>query len=100
LDSLLILKSPNSFYFAYNLAFVATLLCAYATQRNYQKISQVLFKNKQLVQVAEQHTQWTEELCVQFQQEVNKSKDIEAQLQFNNHLFEQKFGNGHMISLK
>ncbi len=25
------------FYFAYNLAFVATLLCAYATQRNYQK---------------------------------------------------------------
>ncbi|NDW98937.1 EAL domain-containing protein [Acinetobacter baumannii] len=78
------------FYFAYNLAFVATLLCAYATQRNYQKISQLLFKNKQLVQVAEQHTQWAEELCVQLQQEVNKSKDIEAQLQFNNHLLEQK----------
>ncbi|MFY5439340.1 putative bifunctional diguanylate cyclase/phosphodiesterase, partial [Acinetobacter baumannii] len=48
------------------------------------------FKNKQLVQVAEQHTQWAEELCVQLQQEVNKSKDIEAQLQFNNHLLEQK----------
>ncbi|MBV6576638.1 EAL domain-containing protein, partial [Acinetobacter baumannii] len=63
---------------------------AYATQRNYQKISQLLFKNKQLVQVAEQHTQWAEELCVQLQQEVNKSKDIEAQLQFNNHLLEQK----------
>jgi len=78
------------FYFAYNLAFVATLFCAYATQRNYQKISQLLFKNKQLVQVAEQHTQWAEELCVQLQQEVNKSKDIEAQLQFNNHLLEQK----------
>ncbi|EPL1744440.1 putative bifunctional diguanylate cyclase/phosphodiesterase, partial [Acinetobacter baumannii] len=46
--------------------------------------------NKQLVQVAEQHTQWSEELCVQLQQEVNKSKDIEAQLQFNNHLLEQK----------
>ncbi|HCW5601980.1 TPA: EAL domain-containing protein, partial [Acinetobacter baumannii] len=45
---------------------------------------------KQLVQVAEQHTQWAEELCVQLQQEVNKSKDIEAQLQFNNHLLEQK----------
>ncbi|HEO1824834.1 TPA: EAL domain-containing protein, partial [Acinetobacter baumannii] len=29
-------------------------------------------------------------LCVQLQQEVNKSKDIEAQLQFNNHLLEQK----------
>ncbi|WP_064191767.1 putative bifunctional diguanylate cyclase/phosphodiesterase, partial [Acinetobacter baumannii] len=42
------------------------------------------------VQVAEQHTQWAEELCVQLQQEVNKSKDIEAQLQFNNHLLEQK----------
>ncbi|KRJ78330.1 histidine kinase [Acinetobacter baumannii] len=51
---------------------------------------QLLFKNKQLVQVAEQHTQWAEELCVQLQQEVNKSKDIEAQLQFNNHLLEQK----------
>ncbi|WP_064191412.1 putative bifunctional diguanylate cyclase/phosphodiesterase, partial [Acinetobacter baumannii] len=63
---------------------------AYATQRNYQKISQLLFKNKQLVQLAEQHTQWAEELCVQLQQEVNKSKDIEAQLQFNNHLLEQK----------
>jgi len=30
------------FYFAYNLTFVATVLCAYATQRNYQKISQLL----------------------------------------------------------
>ncbi|KCZ21890.1 hypothetical protein K027_4513, partial [Acinetobacter baumannii 45057_1] len=49
------------------------MLCAYATQRNYQKISQLLFKNKQLVQVAEQHTQWAEELCVQLQQEVNKN---------------------------
>ncbi|MDW7571483.1 hypothetical protein RZN32_30100, partial [Klebsiella pneumoniae] len=37
-----------------------------------------------------QHTQWAEELCVQLQQEVNKSKDIEAQLRFNNHLLEQK----------
>ena len=29
-------------------------------------------------------------LCQQLQREVNKSKDIEAQLQFNNHLLEQK----------
>jgi PAS domain-containing protein len=43
-----------------------------------------------LVDVAEQHNQWTEELCQQLQREVNKSKDIEAQLQFNNHLLEQK----------
>ncbi|MDQ9832021.1 hypothetical protein RFY41_03035, partial [Acinetobacter soli] len=49
-----------------------------------------LLKNKQLVQISDQHTQWAEELCVQLQQEVNKSKDIEAQLQFNNHLLEQK----------
>ncbi len=40
--------------------------CAYATQRNYQKISQLLFKNKQLVQVAEQHTQWAEEYVYNF----------------------------------
>ena len=75
---------------AYNLAFLATILCAYATQRIYQKISKLLLKNKQLVQISEQHTQWAEELCMQLQQEVSKSKDIEAQLQFNNHLLEQK----------
>ncbi len=53
-------------------------------------VSLILEKNKQLIDVAEQHNQWTEELCQQLQREVNKSKDIEAQLQFNNHLLEQK----------
>ena len=78
------------FYIAYYLSFFATLLCAQATFNIHQRLSQVLDKNKQLIDVAEQHNQWTEELCQQLQREVNKSKDIEAQLQFNNHLLEQK----------
>ena len=78
------------FYLAYYSSFFATLLCAQATFKIHQRLYQVLEKNKQLVDVAEQHNQWTEELCQQLQREVNKSKDIEAQLQFNNHLLEQK----------
>jgi diguanylate cyclase (GGDEF)-like protein/PAS domain S-box-containing protein len=78
------------FYIAYYLSFFATLLCAQATFKIHKRLFQVLEKNKQLIDVAEQHNQWTEELCQQLQREVNKSKDIEAQLQFNNHLLEQK----------
>ncbi|QER40012.1 EAL domain-containing protein [Acinetobacter suaedae] len=78
------------FYLAYYSTFFATLLCAHATFKIHKHLSQVLDKNKQLVDVAEQHNQWTEELCQQLQHEINKSKDIEAQLQFNNHLLEQK----------
>jgi hypothetical protein len=78
------------FYVAYYFSFVATLLCAHATFKIHKRFFQVLEKNKQLIDVAEQHNQWTEELCQQLQREVNKSKDIEAQLQFNNHLLEQK----------
>lgn len=78
------------FYLAYYSSFFATLLCAQATFKIHQRLYQVLEKNKQLIDVAEQHNQWTEELCQQLRREVNKSKDIEAQLQFNNHLLEQK----------
>lgn len=78
------------FYLAYYSTFFATLLCAQATFKIHKHLSQVLDKNKQLIDIAEQHNQWTEELCQQLQREVNKSKDIEAQLQFNNHLLEQK----------
>lgn len=78
------------FYMAYYSSFFATLLCAQATFKIHQRLYQVLEKNKQLIDVAEQHNQWTEELCQQLRREVNKSKDIEAQLQFNNHLLEQK----------
>ncbi len=78
------------FYLAYYCSFFATVLCAHATYKIHKRLGLVLEKNKQLIDVAEQHNQWTDELCQQLQREVNKSKDIEAQLQFNNHLLEQK----------
>ncbi|EPF87749.1 histidine kinase [Acinetobacter gyllenbergii] len=78
------------FYLAYYSSFFATVLCAQVTYKIHKRLALVLDKNKQLIDVAEQHNQWTEELCQQLQREVNKSKDIEAQLQFNNHLLEQK----------
>ncbi|ENW94946.1 EAL domain-containing protein [Acinetobacter sp. NIPH 298] len=78
------------FYLAYYSIFFATLLCAQATYKIHKRLSGVLEKNKQLMDVSERHNQWTEELCQQLQREINKSKDIEAQLQFNNHLLEQK----------
>ncbi|MFW1950329.1 EAL domain-containing protein [Acinetobacter beijerinckii] len=83
-------QEHSLFYLAYYSSFLATLLCAQATFKIHQRLSHVLEKNKQLIDIAEQHNQWTEELCQQLQREVNKSKDIEAQLQFNNHLLEQK----------
>ncbi|MGE8643040.1 bifunctional diguanylate cyclase/phosphodiesterase [Acinetobacter vivianii] len=78
------------FYLAYYSSFFATVLCAQATYKIHKHLALVLEKNKQLIDAAQQHSNWTEELCQQLQHEVNKSKDIEAQLQFNNHLLEQK----------
>ena len=78
------------FYVAHYSLFIAILLCAQATFKIQQRLTQVLEKNHELIDITEQHNQWTDELCLQLQREVDKSKDIEAQLQFNNHLLEQK----------
>ena len=78
------------FYSAYYASFFATVLCAYTTFKIHQRLALVLNKNKQLIIAAKQQHQWTEKLCQQLQQEVDKSRDIEAQLQLNNHLLEQK----------
>lgn len=78
------------FYLAYYVCFLATILCAQATYKIHHRLSRALEKNTQLVDIAHQHNEWSDELCLQLQREIDKSKDIEAQLQFNNHLLEQK----------
>jgi len=78
------------FYFAYYACFLATILCAQATYKIHSRLSRALEKNTQLVDIAHQHNKWSDELCLQLQREIDKSKDIGAQLQFNNHLLEQK----------
>ena len=78
------------FYLAYYVCFLATILCAQATYKIHHRLSRALEKNTQLVDIAHQHNKWSDELCLQLQREIDKSKDIGAQLQFNNHLLEQK----------
>lgn len=45
--------------------------------------------NNRLVKNAKQQVLWTDELCKQLQAEINKSKDIELQLQLNNQLLQK-----------
>ena len=58
--------------------------------RIHRRVSTLYAKNNLLVENAEQQVKWTDELCQQLQDEVNKSRDIEMQLQLGNQLLEQK----------
>lgn len=75
---------------ALNFSVIVILLCANSTYRIHQRTSRLYAENNLLVTNAEQQVTWTDELCKQLQTEVNKSKDIELQLQLNNQLLEQK----------
>ncbi len=78
------------FHLTINFALIVTLLCANISSRIHQRISSLYSKNNRLVKNAEQQVLWTDELCQQLQTEINKSKNIELQLQLNNQLLEQK----------
>ena len=78
------------FYLTINFTLIVILLCANSTTRIHKRISALYSKNNRLVKNAEQQVLWTDELCQQLQTEINKSKDIELQLQLNNQLLEQK----------
>ena len=78
------------FHLTLNFALIVILLCANSTTRIHKRISALYSKNNRLVKNAEQQVLWTDELCQQLQTEINKSKDIEMQLQLNNQLLEQK----------
>ncbi|WP_228155150.1 hypothetical protein, partial [Acinetobacter ursingii] len=53
-------------------------------------MSILFFKNKELKLNAEEQVKWTDELYQQLQVEMDKSKEIELQLQLHNQLLEQK----------
>lgn len=81
----------NPFFgLALNFAVIVILLCANSSYRIHRRTSRLYAENNLLVQNAEQQVLWSDELCQQLQTEVNKSKDIELQLQLNNQLLEQK----------
>ena len=73
-----------------NFAIIVILLCASSTYRIHKRTSRLYAENSLLVSEAKQQISWTDELCQQLKNEVNKSKDIELQLQLNNQLLEQK----------
>jgi diguanylate cyclase (GGDEF)-like protein/PAS domain S-box-containing protein len=78
------------FNLSVNFALIVILLCANSSVRINNRLSLLYAKNDLLAKKAEQQMQWTDELCQQLQSEINKSKDIELQLQLNNQLLEQK----------
>ncbi|TCB50334.1 bifunctional diguanylate cyclase/phosphodiesterase [Acinetobacter sp. ANC 4779] len=78
------------FHLTINFSLIVILLCANSTTRIHKRISALYSKNNRLVKNAEQQVLWTDELCQQLQTEINKSKEIELQLQLNNQLLEQK----------
>ncbi|ANF82219.1 histidine kinase [Acinetobacter sp. NCu2D-2] len=73
-----------------NFAIIVILLCASSTYRIHKRTSRLYAQNSLLVSEAKQQIAWTDELCQQLKNEVDKSKDIELQLQLNNQLLEQK----------
>lgn len=78
------------FNLSVNFALIVILLCANSSARINLRVAQLYAKNDLLAKKAEQQMLWTDELCQQLQSEINKSKDIELQLQLNNQLLEQK----------
>ncbi|WP_179995652.1 bifunctional diguanylate cyclase/phosphodiesterase [Acinetobacter sp. YH16053] len=78
------------FFLATNFALITLLICANTSMHMHRRLSSVNFKNDQLKKAAEQQVDWTDQLRQQLQVEMNKSKDIELQLQFNNQMLEQK----------
>ena len=78
------------FYLAYDFAVLVMAICAFEAHRNHLRRSNLFFKNQELIKHAEQQVQWTDELCQQLQNEMNKSKQIEMELQLHNQLLEQK----------
>ncbi|MFV5404174.1 EAL domain-containing protein [Acinetobacter sp. 228] len=78
------------FALALNFSMIVILLCATSSYRIHSRTSRLYVENDILVKNAEQQIHWTDELCQQLKTEVNKSKDIELQLQLSNQLLEQK----------
>ena len=78
------------FYLSVNFALIVILLCAISSYRIHRRLALLYAQNHLMTSKAEEQVIWTDDLCRQLQVEINKSKDIELQLQLNNQLLEQK----------
>ncbi|WP_436915196.1 EAL domain-containing protein [Acinetobacter gandensis] len=83
-------ETNHLFNLSINFGLIVILMCAMTSYRIHRRVSTLYAKNNLLVENAEQQVKWTDELCQQLQDEVNKSRDIEMQLQLGNQLLEQK----------
>lgn len=79
-------------FFNLSLGFIVSviLLCANTSYRMQQRTSRLYAENRMLIHNTQQQVAWADELCQQLTTEVDKSKNIELQLQLNNQLLEQK----------
>ncbi|WP_180034411.1 MULTISPECIES: EAL domain-containing protein [unclassified Acinetobacter] len=82
--------SNHLFSLSINFGLIVILMCAMTSYRIHRRVSTLHAKNNLLVDSAKQQVKWTDELCQQLQDEVNKSRDIELQLQLGNQILEQK----------
>ncbi|AXY56180.1 EAL domain-containing protein [Acinetobacter chinensis] len=83
-------QSDPLFHLVTNFILIILLLCANAIMNMHSRLTGMYYRNNVLKKNAEQQASWSDELCQQLQSEMNKSKDIELQLQLNNQLLEQK----------
>lgn len=91
LSQILAIFPSHSFYFLiFYFILIMIFLSAHIIHQIHRKLNLMSKKNQELTASAILQNKWTEELCQQLQKEVNKAKNAEAKLQFNNHLLEQK----------
>ena len=77
-------------YFAFILFFVVIFCCAYVLNRTHRDHTDVMIKNRLLTDTHDVHIHQLKQLHQQLQQETDKSKEIEMQMQMHNQLLEQK----------
>ena len=78
------------FFNGLSFALFIIVLCAIASHHTRMRVMNLMIKNDQLMNKTDEQRRWTEELCKQLQEEMDRSKEIEQQLHVHNQLLEQK----------
>lgn len=78
------------YYNGLSFALLIIVLCAIASHHTRMRVSNLMLKNEQLMHKTDEQRRWTEALCQQLQEEMNRSKEIEQELHQHNQLLEQK----------
>lgn len=75
------------FYFAFDFIFIVICISAFSLNRMHLKLAKLFLRNDQLIHTAEQQVQYSQRVCNELQQEMQRSKTIEGQLQeYSQHL--------------